>query len=119
MTLLRLINQVFHYWSALSIFFGGGKLLEAVTIGEVQSLPVDYATEFILSKLLVLYKEGSLDEIEAEISTFSPKYLSLQDKMKFDYVCWQKSIQAVNREAENRYARRLRSDDVFVGGCGE
>lgn len=96
-------------------FFHGGELLDAIASNEVQSLPVDYATEFILLKLLTLYKKGSLEEIEAEIQTVSPKYLSLQDKAKFDYICWRKSIQVANKEAEIRYQRLLRNDEAFAG----
>lgn len=96
-------------------FFQGGELLEANSSGATHILPVDFATESIMSRLLFLYRKGSLGDLEAEIETFSPKYLSLQDRSKFEYVCWRKSIQINNRDAEKSYLRRLRHDEVFSG----
>ena len=94
-------------------FFKGGELLESNSSGENHLLPVDYATECILSKLLIIYKDGLLEELEQEVSTFAAKYLSLQDKLKFDYICWRKSVQVNNLKSAKVYQQRLRFDDVF------
>ena len=94
-------------------FFMGSELLESSSEGENHLLPVDYATEFILSNLLNIYKYGLLEELEREASTFAPQYLSLQDKLKFDYICWRKCVQDNNLKSAKVYQKRLRFDDVF------
>lgn len=67
-------------------FFRGGDLAIADSLGKLQSFPVDYTTEYTLNHLLKFYEVCDLDELEAEIKTISPKYLSLQDRSKLDYV---------------------------------
>lgn len=96
-------------------FFRGGELREIGAAEAPKVLPVDYATEWILTRLLFVYKNGCLADLESEIAGMSPKYLTLQDKTKFAYICWRKSIQENNSEAERRYAKSLRYDEVFSG----
>lgn len=96
-------------------FFNGGDIVRTDPAVATQLLPVDYASEFILTTLLSLYIHGSLRELEDEIGTFSPEFLSLQDQLKFDFICWRKAIQEGNENSEKAYRRRLRLDDAFSG----
>lgn len=95
-------------------FFLGGKIVEGFQSDEVHQLPVDYATESVLNMLLKSYKNSNLLDIEAEFKGFSPHYLSLQDKAKFDYICWRKSLQEGRVEAQKKYRNRLKHDDAFA-----
>ena len=95
-------------------FFLGGEVIEDFQSDEAHQLPVDYATESVLNMLLKSYKSSNLIDIEAEIKGFSPQYLSLQDKAKFDYICWRKSLLEGRVEAQKTYRNRLKHDDAFV-----
>lgn len=96
-------------------FFRGGELIEVSAAEAPKVLPVDYATEWILTRLLYVYQNRCLEELESEIASVSPKYLTLQDKTKFAYICWRKSVQESNSVAERRHAQSLRYDEVFSG----
>lgn len=96
-------------------FFNGGDIVSTHPDVATQLLPVDYASEFILTTLLSLYIHGSLRELEDEIRTFSPEFLSLQDQLKFEFICWRKAIKEGNENSEKAYRRRLRLDDAFSG----
>lgn len=100
--------------SILGFFKGGGiRCIEEQE--DAKAFPVDFATEFVLSRLMPLYKNGSLEELKDEIKTFTPQYLSLQDKTKFDYICYRKCLQIGDGQSANKYRNSLRFDDAFSG----
>lgn len=94
-------------------FFQGGELKSIEMRQDIKAFPVDFCTESILARLLPLYKEGSYTALIDDIKTFSPQYLSLQDKKKFDYICYRKCLQLGDEVLAQQYKKNLRFDDAF------
>lgn len=94
-------------------FFLGGEFCDNESKNCSNPLPVDSATAYIVTELLPIYKDGSLSDLESEINMFPPTYLSLQDKMKFKFICWAKANKDGNFRSEKEYKRLLRHDDAF------
>lgn len=99
-------------------FFQGGEIRHIEDQQDAKEFPVDFATECILSRLIPLYKDGSLSGLTDEIETFSPQFLSLQDKRKFEYICYRKCLQLGDVLLMKKYSKSLRFDDAFSGIIG-
>ena len=84
-------------------FFLGGEMISITAKIEAHLLPVDFATEFVLTRLFPLYQSCLLFDLQEEIKAISPDFLSLQDKSKFEYICWRKSIQQGDIETGKYY----------------
>lgn len=96
-------------------FFKGGDIRSVEARKDAKAFPVDFATECVLSRLMPLYADGSLAALKDEIKAFAPQYLSLQDKTKFDYICYRKCLQLGDGQSANKYRNSLRFDDAFSG----
>jgi hypothetical protein len=94
-------------------FFLGGEIMSSTEKIEANLLPVDFVTEFILTRILPMYEHGLLAELQEEIKSISPELLSLQDKSKFDFICWRKAIKQGDIESGRNYQRRLKMDNAF------
>lgn len=94
-------------------FFKGGAIGRGQGVSGSKHFPVDYASEIIVTKLLPIYSSGSLVDLESEILKFSSKWLSLQDKMKFNYICYRKSVDVQDLQAAKSYKKLLKYDDAF------
>ncbi|MBA4500892.1 hypothetical protein [Marinobacterium marinum] len=94
-------------------FFNGKELAKSDHELGSRSLPVDYATEIIVSTLLDYYRNGSLDNIRKEVNNFPLKHLSLQDKMKFNYILYRKLLKVGDIESAQNYKKKLSFDDAF------
>ncbi|WP_339434431.1 hypothetical protein [Pseudomonas orientalis] len=100
-------------------FFKGGKYASSELVGSSEKMPVDFSTEFSLKELLAGYQQASLQDMEQRISALSASNLSLQDRSKFDYICYRKAVEQDDASGMDRYRRKLRFDDVFNTLIGE
>ena len=100
-------------------FFRGGRYASSELAESSVRMPVDFATEFTLKELLGSYQQASLQDMEQQITALSANNLSLQDRGKFDYICYRKAAEQDDALGMNRYRRKLRFDDVFNTLIGE
>ena len=104
--------------AAIQFFKGGAYALPGLGDSSVR-MPVDFSTEFSLRALLGCYQQASLQDMELQIAALSASNLSLQDRSKFDYICYRKAVEQNDASGVDRYRRKLRFDDVFntlIGG---
>lgn len=104
--------------AAMQFFAGGQYSPPRLAVSSVR-MPVDFSTEFSLKGLLANYKQLGLQDMEQQIAALATNNLSLQDKSKFDYVCYRKAVEQSDACAMDRYRRKLRFDDVFNTLIGE
>lgn len=100
-------------------FFRGEPYTAPRLAGSNIRMPVDFATEFSLKELLGSFQQVSLQDMERQIATLSASYLSLQDRIKFDYICYRKAVEQNDVAGRNKYRKNLRFDDVFSALIGE
>ena len=100
-------------------FFRGGHSASSELAESSVRMPVDFATEFTLKELLGSYRQASLQDMEQQIAALSANNLSLQDRSKFDYICYRKAVEQNDVSGMDRYRRKLRFDDVFNTLIGE
>ncbi len=94
-------------------FFRGGHYAPSEQTESRVRMPVDFATEFTLKELLGSYQQTSLQDMEQQIAALSANNLSLQDRSKFDYICYRKAVELDDVSGMDKYRRKLRFDDVF------
>ena len=90
-----------------------------VQVGSRVRMPVDFPTEFILKELLGSFQQASLQDMEQQIAALSANNLSLQDRSKFDYICYRKAVEQDDVSALVKYRKKLKIDDVFYTLIGE
>ncbi|MDB1112821.1 hypothetical protein [Pseudomonas extremaustralis] len=100
-------------------FFRGGQYTSSGLVDSSVRMPVDFSTEFSLKELLGSYQEASLQDMEQQIGALSANNLSLQDRSKFDYICYRKAVEQGDVSGMDKYRRKLRFDDVFNTLIGE
>lgn len=100
-------------------FFQGGHYASPSLAGSSVRMPVDFSTELTLKELLGCYQQASLQDIEQQIATLSTSNLSLQDRSKFEYICYRKAVEQVDDSGMAKYRKKLRFDDVFNTLIGE
>ena len=106
--------QVVPQLDRAKVFFMGGELNELQDRIDHLQLPVDASSEFILTQLLDAYAYESIENYECLLSTESRKHVSLQDRLKIDYISWRKCIESERCDLAKKYYDRLRFDDVFA-----
>lgn len=100
-------------------FFRGGRYASSELAESNVRMPVDFSTEFTLKALLSRYQQAALQDMEQQIAALSANNLSLQDRSKFDYICYRKAVEQDDVSGMERYRRKLRFDDVFNTLIGE
>ena len=80
---------------------------------------MDFSTEFILKELLDSFQQASLQDMEQQIAALSANNLSLQDRSKFDYICYRKAVAQDDVSAIDKYRKKLKIDDVLHTLIGE
>lgn len=100
-------------------FFRGEPYTVPVQVGSRVRMPVDFPTEFILKELLGSFQRASLQDMEQQIAALSANNLSLQDRSKFDYICYRKAVAQDDVSAIGKYRKKLKIDDVFHTLIGE
>ena len=82
-------------------------------------LPVDYATEYILTNLMPAFSTSTMEEFSALSKNLPRKYRSLQDNSNLNYICWRLARNLNDRANQEVYRRLLQHDDVFRKLIGE
>jgi len=100
-------------------FFRGEPYTVPVQVGSRVRMPVDFPTEFILKELLGSFQQASLQYMEQQIAALSANNLSLQDRSKFNYICYRKAVEQNDVSAIDKYRKKLKIDDVFHTLIGE
>ena len=95
--------------AALKFFNNKPPMSSSYNMGRQLGLPVDYASEVILNKLVGCYKSFDFEEMVSEVETIKRAYLSLQDKQKLDYLCFRQAKDETNPEMIKYYARRVKN----------
>ena len=100
-------------------FFYGDDLVSSEFASPDAQLPVDQATEFILTNMIPVFSDLTLADIEERLTWLPAKYRSLQDTSKLNYLCFRKAVEAEDLGAIEKYRKKLRHDDVFNTLIGE
>jgi hypothetical protein len=96
------------------MFFQGGASLPESENNKTTQIPVDYATALAVQLLTNIFRSNPLSDIEGEIASCNPLYLSLQDRNKLHYIAYRKALETNNAQKISLYARHLSVDDVFA-----
>ncbi|WP_434456586.1 hypothetical protein JQR85_14015 [Stutzerimonas urumqiensis] len=100
-------------------FFNGADLVSSAFVSPEAQLPVDQASAFILKRLIPVFADSTLADIEESLTWLPTKYRSLQDTSKLNYLCFRKAAAVEDMAATEKYRKRLRHDDAFNTLIGE
>ncbi|WP_313473652.1 hypothetical protein [Stutzerimonas kunmingensis] len=94
-------------------FFNGTDIAVCSPSEPDAQLPVDQATEFILTTLMPVFAGSTFIEFENSVACLPMKFRSQQDTSKLNYLCWRKAVAVGDQSGLDKYRRKLRHDDVF------